>query len=1144
MITNNSLKEYYVKLHGMYVQCYDMIKAMSQSLTTKDSEISLVTTSPEGKKETIRIPSFLYLESKLENLSTDFNSIIELPKSGEAWLQGSSDLYKIDIIKNDVAPITPEVSTTNSSVNNLVALFKDNTFIKDLVSPKTYLKINLSNMLNIQSSMLMKKIVFYESDVYNALSSYTSYEDIKSALYNYTNGVDYEEYDSTLDIPIRKNKYNSKFEISEIPSQEETGTPNPYTSALTSKLVYRLKFDTFEYTNRDDSSICYTLKEGDLLSMPDQSTIWKVKSLDYDDMTIDIEEVSGHTALQSISENSGMYFNVYDKNYSDYHYVEVPLEENQYICIFLANVVNNIQSDWSTPLFIDLNTIYVKDSGGNYIQDSYGNKLTYLQYYKQYCVNIGDLILGLTETMYPQVSNFTTTELNDLKNSDLIQNAVSESFDTDTILQVVPINKHLVDDTTNDEIKKLHAEKNDYNQQISTLQANINQVYNTLTTTDFSKETSFTQADLKNKLSNYYTQRETLQKQLSSIVDQINTKATELSVTGNEVKYRIRGVTNISTLNTSIASITDYNVEIVGMDLEYKYKSTTKDTTSLNSINSSTFTDWNKLNNIDRQREVKFSTNGFSVDFVDYNTTDNIVKWNQVDIPIQQGEDVIIRVRYKYNIGQPFFNFYTPWSEEKLAVFPEQYKEDVDLTTIISENSDDTVTSAFSKTLIDEGYSEHIQDKIVSSDAKFFHMPESIYSGFNTSENKLISLKDKLYDINSSLEEYKTTMENETNSKFELYITFDNTSIQLSPNSVNTINIYNNEHISDIFIKKNITLTIKNSGTVRVNLYSIFPGNTDEALIDTDINAFEKIIGNYERVPMLVSNEIKAQKMGQWIYFRSNSPWTGESIYYDNQTQIEEDLTNITNKKKLEYEITPSMYLSKSNYQVLLGYRERANSSNYTSNSSYSKVRWNGFHWDHKDIIENGQIPVPSWMTKSIEDNYNSSSQSIYAKMRQTYGDWYNYGLNSNNNWLMRYEDICGSTGNKSDVSTLKYLSEQTTFTDFRINQITNFTSDADFVGAFAYPSLESFETIMTDGKEKSSKYLEVGESLSIPLVFEYYVRNASDKISKSIYFDLRNSLVKDPMHFMVEFVGHYDYTQSGNIYSTTSELSDTASTL
>ena len=99
-------------------------------------------------------------------------------------------------------------------------------------------------------------------------------------------------------------------------------------------------------------------------------------------------------------------------------------------------------------------------------------------------------------------------------------------------------------------------------------------------------------------------------------------------------------------------------------------------------------------------------------------------------------------MRYKLNIGQPFISIYTPWSDEKTVVFPSQYKSNIDLTTILTENDKDTVTSSFSKTLIDDGYTEHIQDKVISSDQTFFHTPENIYSGFNTSENKMISLKD------------------------------------------------------------------------------------------------------------------------------------------------------------------------------------------------------------------------------------------------------------------------------------------------------------------------------------------------------------------------------------------------------------------
>lgn len=1129
MITNDSIKEYYVKLHGMYVQCYDMLKAMTQSLSTKDSQISLVMTNPQGERETVRIPSFLYLENKIEQLDTSLSSIIDLPNSGEAWMQSNSDLYKISMIKNGIAPSKPTIIS-----NNVVALFKDNNFLKDLVSPKTYLKINLSNMSDTLDSVLMKKLVMYNSDMYIALSGMKSYDDIKAALYGYSKGIDYEEYDSTLEIPIKRERFNSRFEITSIPSKEEIGTPNPWTESQSSKLSYQLKLSTLEYQDSEDSTISYVLKEGDYLCMANQSTTWKVKYVDSFNMTVIIEETSGHTALQAYSENPSMYFSIYNKNYSDYHYVEVPLEENQYIIVFLSAVQNNTRSEWSTPLFCDLSSIYVKDNGGNFIQDSYGNNLSYLDYYKKYCTNIGDLILGITQTAYPQISNFTLDQLKRLQDSDEIQQAVSNTFDTDSILQVVPINKHLVDNASNEEIKSLHASKNDFQQQITAKQSEINEIYNKLINTDFSKETTISQSSLKQQLSTLYTDKTQLQTQLNSIVDEISIKSTDLDVTGNEVKYRIRGVTDVAYLSQIISNIGDgIDIELIGCDIEYKYKSTNKDNNSLSSINSSTFTDWNRLDNIDRQRKLKFDTS-VGVEFVDYSSTDNIIKWNQVDIPIQQGEDVIIRIRYKLNIGQPFMSIYTPWSDEKTMVFPSQYKSDVDLTTILTQNSEDSVTSAFSKTLIDDGYAEHIQDKIVSSDQNFFHTPDNIYSGFNTSENKMISLKDKLNEFNNSIEEWKTILDNESNSKFEVYLNYDNYSIPLSANSKNKVNIYNNEHLSDIFIKKNMNIVIKNTGDVRLNLYSIFPGSVSTPLLNCEIDAYVTRLADYERVPMIVNNQVSPQYLGQWIYFRENSAWSGQSIYYSTSVQNSSDEMHIRNLTALEYNISPQGYIGTNNRQVLLGYRPRSGSQ-HTSTISESSTRWKTLSWPNPDSIINGfdfnkdifnSIPLTS---EYSGDDTQSIGQSIYSKMSQTNPNWFIYGLTQENKWTMRYEDIM-KTSSDSSESVKSFLSNDTTFSAFLDGgQVQYFNSSNMYVGGFLYPELVSIQSILTSGEDKSSKYVEVGESVSIPIVFEYYTNSTIGSITKSLNFDIRNSLVRDPIHYMIEITGNYDFS-SGNI--------------
>ena len=119
------------------------------------------------------------------------------------------------------------------------------------------------------------------------------------------------------------------------------------------------------------------------------------------------------------------------------------------------------------------------------------------------------------------------------------------------------------------------------------------------------------------------------------------------------------------------------------------------------------------------------------ISFSNYNALSNVVKWNQIDIPINQGEDVVIRIRYKYNIGQPFINLYSPWSNEITVAFPTELTESTEISSILDSNDDDVVSAKFIKTLINDGYEEHVTNKIVDNSQVFYHMPENIYSGFN-----------------------------------------------------------------------------------------------------------------------------------------------------------------------------------------------------------------------------------------------------------------------------------------------------------------------------------------------------------------------------------------------------------------------------
>ncbi len=58
-------------------------------------------------------------------------------------------------------------------------------------------------------------------------------------------------------------------------------------------------------------------------------------------------------------------------------------------------------------------------------------------------------------------------------------------------------------------------------------------------------------------------------------------------------------------------------------------------------------------------------------------------------------------------------------------------------------------------------------------------MPENIYSGFNTPENNLISLKEKLSSMSTNIETIKNILDAEFNRKFDVYFTYDDTNVKV-----------------------------------------------------------------------------------------------------------------------------------------------------------------------------------------------------------------------------------------------------------------------------------------------------------------------------------------------------------------------------
>lgn len=1095
-MTDNSLREYYIKLQNLYTNGVNILTALNQSLTTNASEVSINIINDNDVSESVKIPSFLYLDSKLEQLETTINNLFDMPNSGEAWFNNIGNMYKLQLVKSNVAPLKPGVELAS----DVYAHSTLNTFLKDLVTPRVSLRLNIPNLPNNITEMYMKKLVIYDDELYSMISNVgdsLSYDDVKSLLYNYNINVDYEEYDSTLKLPVKNNKFKSQFKINSIINNN-----------VNIDRTYKIELDTVLYSNIDNSTATYKLGVGDTLCIGKELAIYKVEYIDYSTDTVIIKEEVGHVALQPYFENAEMYFEVYNFDYTQFKYVDIPLEENPYICVFLGTIYNGVRSELSNAMFFNLYNIHVANENGDILTDRSGNAVSYIEYYNTFCVNIGDLILGLTQTAYPQLSNFTNKQLNNLTESELYKSLVNQTLylNDANVLSVVPINNHIYEDGIVKRIKEYHSQKNSIQAELATITENINTSNNTLLTTDWSLETDITQNNIQAQLKGYYTERLTLEKQLNGIVNELN-KLTKENNVNEFTKYRIRGVTNVNDFETYINSDINKKVKIIGIDVEYKYKSVSKETTELNNINNSVFTDWNKMQSIERQRKLTFDedTLQYYIDFVNYDNIANIIKWNQLDIPITTGEDVVIRIRYKYNIGQPFIDLYSPWSDEITMSFPTEYIEQIELPTIINENENDVYEARFTGKLINDGYEDHITNNLIVSNQIFYHMPENIYSGFNTGENNMLSLKDKLNQMCEDIRGYADLVESESQKKMSVFLQYDGKTIELFNNTTNKINLYNTEHINTTFVKNEMNIIIKNTGEVPLNLYSIFPGQTDVPLMHCNYDYYFTRKKAYEHYPLLMDGEINAQTLGQWIYFREINPYTGKSILYQGNKQ--EDKNNYGQAKTVTTDGLNSNIpvINQDNVQLGLPFIKQKDDIKVNNFYGFLNIA------DSEVTINNAYN-----MTDEFDNDpiiYYSNKDNDKANISLAY----------------KYEDYWYITEENNKEKTV-YLDNKTSISDWisagqKANHF-NGLQENKFTGAFLYVNLDNKTSLITKGGEKDNYEIKVGESVSVPVVFEYFFYNGNnadskDKLVKTIMFDIRNSLINNPLNYILEITAN-----------------------
>ena len=724
----------------------ETVSKVSDAVTSQKDTVTITLTDPNNPLKTITysIPSFGYLKSEIERLDNNIKTLSNLDSGTGSNIRLSDGSYR-KIIASKVASEAPTITTTNNITN---FNFKSNWLFEDMMNPYLYANVDLSNSVPVETErVLIQRYILNctntrQIEYFNNIKNNSTKINYKSFLKGLLdNGITYVLDENYYDLPPLRRRYSGEFTIERI--LENTLSPDG------KNIVSRLILKNILYTdNNSGIENTVTISKNDILEVKETpvTTRYMVTYVDTATNEIKIKRLEGYSPITNetifkISSNQVKKINV-----------EIPVSFDRREVIFVKSVDpdSNIPSNkWSPGIaFYSNNLKYTSPQGVTTSLETF---------YQKNVVDFGNIILSYSKDYYPSIVEGIKPDAPVL-HYDAEDESVSD-------FKIVQINKQLEEGTEANTFKKLIADKENALSQINNNNKLVEEQKELIQTTKFSTTTE--KLNAQNKLAEYIKNQGTYTSLYNSIVNQIKSQYAASYM--EKPKYRVRGFWSIPSPKISNSSGPQ---QIIQFKVRYRYLSESgianreEEFTYLDGTTNATgrFSNWNEVLTPMRRR-VKGSDGTYMWERV--NTADpDQININQLDLPIQNGEQIEIQIKSISEAGFPSNPMESDWSEPVIVAFndfPELQGDDI--SEIIAQNRVDASVANVVDNITGNTYA-HMASSFYTNDKYFAHNAESITSGFLSPEQTPITLYDKLYDlqnqisaINEQLERMSATLE-------------------------------------------------------------------------------------------------------------------------------------------------------------------------------------------------------------------------------------------------------------------------------------------------------------------------------------------------------------------------------------------------
>lgn len=923
MNTNNSISNSLKKLLEINSNSLKTFERINEAITTDQKDVPLEILTEDGTK-TVYVPSFGYMKRELERLDVNLKAMVGLGK-GNTRIKLPDGTYQ-DIITTRLKTPANDITSFNRPINFST---KPNYFFEDFLNPILTTSIDVSGQIpNNTERVLVKRILFDSSDVVSVdyfnsnlknqdgLDYATTVRDIAN------NNISYTLDEDTRDLPYRNVQYIGKFDVLKISNSKRDVIVDGVTTKRAIKL-YTLDSLTYSDSTKDfnDTEI---LKVGDelIVNTGSRNTRYKITRIDGSTKQVELLILEGYESIKIGANQLGIY-----KNDVNNLSLNINVGFNERMLVFVKAIDPDsklLAEQWSPGIGLYSNELTL-------IQED-GSEIRLDDYYKEEVADFGRYISALKDDAIPPATVGVTPDSPLLDGSNF---------------KVVQINAHLTANDTSDKIKKLSADKVNVEERIKKLDETIVKKRSEISTKKY--ESNIQRDKDKNELNTLINERSSETSLYNSIVNQIQSLASSSNATTIAPKYRVRGFWEIPSAK-KVADTADQ--DIVQFVVQYRYLSTSGKASEVTQLpftegvrqKTAVFSNWNETKTKSRDRFRNSSTNKF--EWQDSLVEDaQEVNFNQLDISINEGELVEIRIKSVSEAGYPANPIYSDWSESIVVDFPIGEIDTTNVETLVIGNAAETASVKISQELTSKGVYNHIDDSFSANERYYAHTANNIASGFLSAEQKPISVYDKIAELESQIASLKGAVEVELGELVVKIMDEDGTVTVINNNTKNQIFAgYYTDEVASLTVKKGhiVTKTFKllleNTKATKLELVSRLVGDrnlpayrstaagstisdngfgvplNDNGVADTDTKIssdnYYTSEGKYDLVPIQYQNidvdsinsfELlseapyqSAQRRGQFVYSRFMDVANQNPLYITNSL-LEDNVINLTN---------------------------------------------------------------------------------------------------------------------------------------------------------------------------------------------------------------------------------------------------------